>query len=171
MIGFRKLYLKNTWHRLTMSSQPQLGPKAANHRTNVKNVQVRWRHTIRNCIFWHQSLEISYFWLRIQDSRHFQLAIYTVFHEESESAVRIDQILHPEEKIKKNQPTRVSISYRKISYHTSPPYIPNFSPYIPTYLIFAETRDRPKQCFCFLFCFCWFWWSWWWFWCSWGWFF
>ena len=84
---------------------------------------LRWRHTIRNCIFWHQSLEISYFWLRIQDSRHFQLAIYTVFHEESESAVRIDQILHPEEKIKKNQPTRVSISYRKISYHMSPPYV------------------------------------------------
>ena len=69
----------------------------------IKNPR-RWRHTIRNCIFWHQSLEISYFWLRIQDSRHFQLAIYTVFHEESESAVRIDQILHPEEKIKKNQP-------------------------------------------------------------------
>ena len=81
---------------------------------------LRWRHTIRNCIFWHQSLEISYFWLRIQDSRHFQLAIYTVFHEESESAVRIDQFLHPEEKIKKNQPTRVSISYRKISYYMSP---------------------------------------------------
>ena len=52
----------------------------------------------------------------------FQVAIYVVFHEESESAVRIDQFLHPEEKTKKNQPTRVSISYRKISYHTSPPY-------------------------------------------------
>ena len=36
------------------------------------------------------------------DSRCFQVAIYTVFHEESESAVRIDQFLHPEEKIKKN---------------------------------------------------------------------
>ena len=35
------------------------------------------------------------------DSRLVQLAIYTVFHEESESAVRIDQFLHPEEKIKK----------------------------------------------------------------------
>ena len=73
--------------------------------------------------FLHQSLEISYFWLRIQGSRHFQLAVYTVFHEESESAVRIDQILHPEEKLKKNQPTRVSISYRKNSYYTSPPYV------------------------------------------------
>ena len=78
-------------------------------------------------MFWHQSLEISYFWLRIQDSRRFQLAIYTVFHEESESAVRIDQILHPEEKIKKNRPMRVSISYRKISYHTSPPYFRDVS--------------------------------------------
>ena len=29
--------------------------------------------------------------------------IYTVFDEESESAVRIDEFLHPEEKIKENQ--------------------------------------------------------------------
>ena len=29
--------------------------------------------------------------------------IHTVFDEESESAVRIDEFLHPEEKIKKNQ--------------------------------------------------------------------
>ena len=43
-----------------------------------------------------------YVWVNIQDPRHFQLAIYTVFHAESESVVRIDQILHPEEKIKKN---------------------------------------------------------------------
>ena len=76
---------------------------------------------IRNCIFRYQSLDISYFWVKIKDSRHFQLAIYTVFHAESESAVRIDQFLHPEEKIKKNRPMRVSISYRKISYHMSPP--------------------------------------------------
>ena len=45
----------------------------------------------------------------------------TVFREESESAVRIDEFLDPEEKIKKNRPTRVSISYRKISYYMSPP--------------------------------------------------
>ena len=83
---------------------------------------VRWRHTIRNCIFRYQSLEISYFWVKIKDSRHFQLAIYTVFHAESEFAVRIEQFLHPEEKIKKNQPSRVSISYRNISYYMSPPY-------------------------------------------------
>ena len=76
---------------------------------------------IRNCIFRYQSLDISYSWVKIKDSRHFQLAIYTVFHAESESAVRIDQFLHPEEKIKKNQPMRVSISYRKISYYMSPP--------------------------------------------------
>ena len=50
------------------------------------------------------------------------LYIYTVFHAESESAVRIEQFLHPEEKIKKNRPMRVSISYRKISYYMSPPY-------------------------------------------------
>jgi hypothetical protein len=42
------------------------------------------------------------------------------FHAESESAVRIEQFLHPE-KIKKNLPNRVSLSYRKISYHISPP--------------------------------------------------
>ena len=77
---------------------------------------------IRNCIFRYQSLEISYFLIKIQDSRHVQLAIYSVFHEESESAVRIYQFLHPEGKFKKNEPTRVSISYRKISYHMSPPY-------------------------------------------------
>ena len=77
---------------------------------------------IRNCIFRYQSLDISYFWVKINHSRHFQLVIYTVFHAESESAVRIDKFLHPEAKIKKNQPTRVKISYRKISYCMSPPY-------------------------------------------------
>ena len=66
---------------------------------------------IRNCIFRYQSLDISYFWVKIKGSGHFQLAIYTVFHAESESAVRIDQFLHPEERIDKNQPMRVSISY------------------------------------------------------------
>ena len=81
---------------------------------------------IRNCMFRYQSLDMSYLLVKIKDSRHFQLATYTVFHADSESAVRIDQFLHPEEKIKKKQPTRVSISYRKISYHTSPPYIHNF---------------------------------------------
>ena len=74
---------------------------------------LRWRHMIRNCIFRCEGLGISYFWIKIFDSGHAQVAIYTVFHEESESAVRIDQILHPDEKIKKNQPTRVSIFYRK----------------------------------------------------------
>ena len=80
---------------------------------------------IRNGTFWCESLGFSYFLIKFWDSRHVQLAIYIyiyiVFHEESESAVRIDQFLHPGEKIKKNQPTRVSISYRKISYHMSPP--------------------------------------------------
>ena len=70
----------------------------------------------------HFSVPESGFFLgvKIKDSRHFQLAIHIVFHAESESAVRNYQFLHPEEKIKKNQPTRVSISYRKISYHMSP---------------------------------------------------
>ena len=78
---------------------------------------------IRNGIFRRQSLEISYFLINIQDSRHVQLAIYTVVHEESESAVRSYQFRHPEGKFKNNQSMRVSISYRKISYHMSPPYI------------------------------------------------
>ena len=62
----------------------------------------------------------SYFWTKFLDSRCFQVAIYAVLHEESESAVRIDQFLHPEEKIKKNQAMRVSISYPKISYYKPP---------------------------------------------------
>ena len=70
---------------------------------------------IRNSTFWCESLGISYFCIIFLDSRHVQLAIYAAFHEESESAVRIDKFLHPEEKIKKKQPTRVSISYRIIS--------------------------------------------------------
>ena len=77
---------------------------------------------IRNGISRCQSLEFSFLLIKLEDSRHVQLAIYTVFHEESESAVRSYQFLHPEEKIKKNQPTRVSISYRKLSYYMSPPY-------------------------------------------------
>ena len=78
---------------------------------------------IRNGICRCQSLGISCLLIKFQDSRHVPLASYTVFHEESESAVRIYQFLHPEEKFKKNQPTRVLISYRKISYHMSPPYV------------------------------------------------
>ena len=76
---------------------------------------------IRNCIFLCKSLEISYFWTKFPASRHAQLAIYAAFHEESESAVRIDQFLHPGEKINKKQPTRVSISYRTMSCCMSPP--------------------------------------------------
>ena len=56
---------------------------------------IRWGHTIRNCIFRSESLDISYFWIKIKDSRHFQLAIYTVFHEESESEVKKCKKLQP----------------------------------------------------------------------------
>ena len=105
----------------------------------VKNLHLEklQRHHFANefIIYKHYKVVLestSYFWINIKDSRHFQLAIYIyiyvcvriffpVFHAESESAVRIYQFLHPEEKIKKNQPTRVSISYRKISYHNSSP--------------------------------------------------
>ena len=84
---------------------------------------LRWRRMIRNCVFRYQSLDFFYFRDKIKDSGHFQLAllVYTVFHAESESAVRIDKFLHPEEKVKKNQPMRVSISYRK-TYYMYPPY-------------------------------------------------
>ena len=61
-------------------------------------------------------LEISYSWTRFWDSRHFQVAIYAVFHEESESAVRIDQFLHPEEKIKKNLRSLYSLIYVLIEF-------------------------------------------------------
>ena len=53
---------------------------------------------IRNGIFRCQSLEFSYFWAKIQDSRHFQLAIYTVFDEESDFQVKIEQFRRPEAK-------------------------------------------------------------------------
>ena len=43
--------------------------------------------------------------------------LYVQFFTRSEPAVRIDEFLHPEGKIEKNQPTTVSISYRKISYY------------------------------------------------------
>ena len=91
---------------------------------HVLHIFVRWRRMTRNCIFRYQSLDMSYLWVKNKDCRHFQLAIWTVFHAESESAVRIDKFLHPEEKLKKNQPMRVWISYRKISYCLSPPYSP-----------------------------------------------
>ena len=48
---------------------------------------------------------IGNFLVRIKDSRHVQLAIYIyiiVFHEESESAVRIYQFLHPGRTLRKN---------------------------------------------------------------------
>ena len=64
----------------------------------------------RNGIVQSESLDISYFWSKCWDSRHVQLAIRTVFQEASESAVRTAQFLHPAEEVKKNQPTRVSIS-------------------------------------------------------------
>ena len=79
---------------------------------------------IRNGIVRCQSLGISYFLITFQDSRHVQLALYTVVHEKFESAVRLHQFLHPEENVFRKRPTRVSISYRKSSYHMSPPYYP-----------------------------------------------
>ena len=48
-----------------------------------------------------QGLYISNLWVNVQESRHFQPAIYAVFHEESESELENHQILHPEEEIKK----------------------------------------------------------------------
>jgi len=66
--------------------------------------------------------------VRVQDSRHFQLALHRVFHAESESAVRIHQLLHPDVKTKTNQSMRVSISYRMMSNHVSSPYIYLFLP-------------------------------------------
>ena len=42
-----------------------------------------------------QGLDFLRFWARFWDSRHSQVAIYTVFHEESESEVEKCQILEP----------------------------------------------------------------------------
>ena len=56
---------------------------------------IRWRHTIRNGTFLCESLGISCFWFKFWDSRHVQLAIYTVLDEESESEFKKCQILEP----------------------------------------------------------------------------
>ena len=50
---------------------------------------------IRNHKVRSESLEISYLGAPISDSRHVQLAIYTVWDEESESEVKKCQILEP----------------------------------------------------------------------------
>ena len=50
---------------------------------------------IRNGTFRSESLGISYFGVRIRDTGHVQLAIYTVLDEESESEVNKCQILEP----------------------------------------------------------------------------
>ena len=42
-----------------------------------------------------QGLDFLRFWARFWDSRHFQVTIYTVFHEESESEVKKCQMLEP----------------------------------------------------------------------------
>ena len=78
---------------------------------------------IRNDIFLCESLGISFFLDKFWDSRHVQLAIYAVVHEESESAVRIYQFLHPEDTNKKNQPTRARFLNRTTSYYMSASYI------------------------------------------------
>ena len=66
---------------------------------------------IRNCTFRSESLGISYFGVQIRDSGHVQVAIYTVFHEESESAVKKCRILQPggENKEKRNRESRFLI--------------------------------------------------------------
>ena len=72
---------------------------------------------------------------------------WSVFHAESESAVRIDRFLHREGKIKKNRPTRVSISYRKISYCMSPPYfrIPDLSSRLCVQFCMQNPNLRSKK--------------------------
>ena len=57
---------------------------------------------IRNDTFRFESLGISDFSSKFWDSRHAQVAIYTVFHEESESEVEKCKILEPGGKIWKN---------------------------------------------------------------------
>jgi len=56
---------------------------------------------IRNCIFRYQSLDIFYFFDKIKDSRHFQLAVCIVFYAESESAVRISNSFTLRRKLRK----------------------------------------------------------------------
>ena len=66
---------------------------------------------IRNHTFRSESLEISYLGAPISDSRHVQLAIYTVLDEESESEVKKCQILEPggKNKEKRNRESRFLI--------------------------------------------------------------
>ena len=89
-------------------------------------------------MFRYQSLDISHCCIEITDSRHFQLAVCTVFHAYAESAVRIDKFLYHEETIKKSQPTRVSISCHAISHYMSPPYVLSLSKPIQTPLAERE---------------------------------
>ena len=58
---------------------------------------------IRNRIFRCESLEISYLGNKNQDSGHLQLAIYTVFDEESDVQVRNKQIVRQKWKNKEKQ--------------------------------------------------------------------
>ena len=62
-------------------------------------------------------------WIRIKDSRHFQLAIYTVFDEESDFQVKIEQFRRPEAKKWKNKTRNIKkiegldvLSYDFLSY-------------------------------------------------------
>ena len=60
------------------------------------------RCMIRNSNFWCDNLDFLYFETNFWDSRHVRLAVYTFFYEEYESAVRTNEFLHREERIKKN---------------------------------------------------------------------
>lgn len=82
----------------------------------MKTRVIRWRHRIRNRTVLWKVLGISDVLNTFPDSRHVQLAIHTVVHAESESAVGVDRFLHPAEKIRKTQCTRVSISHCNIYY-------------------------------------------------------
>ena len=66
---------------------------------------------IRNGTFGSESLGISYFGVKIRDSGHVQVAIYTVVHEESESEVKKCQNLEPggKNKEKRNRESRFLI--------------------------------------------------------------
>ena len=70
--------------------------------------------------------------------------MYTVFHAESESAVRIDKFLHPEQKIKKNHPMRVSTSYRELSIVCLYRMIFCFEPMVTTYSKRALFQKWPR---------------------------
>ena len=61
-------------------------------------------------------LDISHFGARFADSSHVQLGTYRVSQVESESGVRSDQFIYPEEETQKHRPTIEFLSKKHVKF-------------------------------------------------------